>query len=395
MHRKIYLADWILPITSPPIPSGGLAVENGRILQVADAATIRKNFPRFPEENFGNAVLAPSWVNAHCHLELSAFAGMINDFYDFPDWIRQLIALRSTVSVAELLQSAEEAANELAASGCVLTGDITNGDFLNPDLFSGLLERVVFYEILGFEAFRAEGILKEAQIRKSRENKAAHIVPHALYSTSAPLLKGIANQKERLSIHLAESIQESEFLLTGGGRFKEFLKERGVWNTRWQPPRKSPVKYLADLNILRKDSLLVHGVQVSEPDLAEIKKSGASVCVCARSNTKIGVGQMPLSDYLAHTIPLCIGTDSLAGNTDLDMNNEIYNLYAQNRQIEPATILRMATVNGAHALGQSAHYGALKAGLRSRFNVFSADRKIEKEPEHFIISKSWSSLKCF
>ena len=395
MQKKIYLSDWILPVSSPPIPFGGIAVENGRILQVADAATLLKNFPRFPVENFGNAVLAPSWVNAHCHLELSAFAGMITGFDDFTDWIRQLIAIRNKTSPEDLLEPALKAARKLAASGCVLTGDITNGDFLSPDLFSGLLERVVFYEILGFDASRAGTILREAQAKRDAENPAAQLVPHAPYSTSASLIQKLAGTSSPLSIHLAESGEESELLLKGSGSFKEFLQERAVWDNQWQPPVKSPVAYLSDLNCLGKDKLLVHGVQVEQKDLTLLKESGTSVCICARSNAQTGVGEMPVMEYLSNHIPLCVGTDSLASNIDLDMNNEIYYIYNKNRQIEPAELIRMATLNGAEVLGQPANYGALKAGLKSRFNVFSANQKIEEEPERFIVSKSWSSQKCF
>ncbi len=395
MQKKVYLADWILPVSSPPIPFGGIAVENGRILQVADTTTLLKNFPRFPVENFGAAVIAPSWVNAHCHLELSAFAGMITGFDDFPDWIRQLIALRGKTKPEDLLEPALKAARELAASGCVLTGDITNGDFLAPDLFSGLLERVIFYEILGFDASRTGTILMEAQAKRDAENPVAQIVPHAPYSTSAPLIQKLAKTSSPMSIHLAESVQESEFLLWGSGSFKEFLQERGVWDEQWRPPGKSPVAYLSDLDCLGNDKLLVHGVQVNQQDLVRLKESGASVCVCARSNTQTGVGEMPVMEYLTNEIPLCVGTDSLAGNIDLDMNNEIYYIYNKNSQIDPAELIRMATLNGAEVLGQSANYGALKAGLKSRFNVFSAYKRIEKEPERFIVSKSWSSLQCF
>jgi len=395
VQKQIYLADWIIPVSSPVIHYGGMLVENNRIQYVNDADTVLKKYSSISVKNFGNAVIVPSWVNAHCHLELSAFAGKITDFKDFVDWIRQLIALRTKTAPNIILEIADKAARELAASGCTLVGDITNGDLLSSDLFSDLFERVVFYETLGFEQQKAKSIFDEAVSYVEQENDQAIIIPHAPYSTSASLIRMIAEYNHSLSIHVAESGQESEFLANGTGSFKDFLIERAVWDEHWQAPGKSPIEYLNQLKILNDKTLLVHGAQVSEQDINLIKESGATVCVCARSNAQTRVGEMPLSTYQKVGIPLCIGTDSLASNIDLDMNNEIYYIYKRNKQIEPAGLISMATINGAKILGRSDRYGSLEKGKQARFNVFISEGKIVNEPEKFVVSKSWSNHLCY
>ena len=100
-------------------------------------------------------------------------------------------------------------------------------------------------------------------------------------------------------------------------------------------------------------------------------------------------------DLMEHQIPLCIGTDSLASNHDLDMNEEVAYLSACFPGLDHAEILKMGTLNGAEALGKGHEYGALSKGRKARFNVFSGTEIKNMKPETFIVTKSWSTLTCY
>jgi len=396
LQKTIFKASWLLPVSSPPIASGALMIENDIITAVGPAKEIlSEKTAETKIVDFGDAVIAPSWVNAHTHLELSAFKNEVVEFTDFPDWIRQLLAARLDITQKEMAASAKEAMQQLVSSGCALAGDITNGDLISSDKLHADLERVVFYESFGFRGDRADEIFQQILDIKQLENPNAVLSPHALYSTSMELIQKIAAVSSPFTIHMAESPEESEFLQTGSGLFKDFLIERGVWDQKWQPPGCSPAEYLSRNINLDKNSLLVHGVHVSQADMDIIKKAGAAVCICARSNAHTNAGRAPVEKYLAKKIPLCIGTDSMACNVDLDMNNEIYYLYLNFPGTAPRDLIKAASLNGAEILGKGRELGSLQTGKKAGINVFFSRDAITTEPEEFTVSKSWSELKCF
>lgn len=395
LTEKIYRANWVLPVSGSVITDGALHVKNGRILETGNAESIIKDNPSVAIETFPNSVLLPSWVNAHCHLELSAYHNKITDFSDFVNWVQQLIELRIRADRQDVLAKAEQAAGTLRKSGCALVGDVTNGDLLRADSIAAGPERVVLYEILGFDQAQAAIVFKTASTRIQNENSFAQLIPHALYSTSAKLVKSIAGNQNIFSIHLAESPQETEFIKSAEGSFRKFLIEHDVWQQGWVPPKMSPVQYLDHLKVLNNQSLLVHGVQVDLTDLKLIKEASATVCLCARSNDLLKVGRMPLEDYILEKIPIAIGTDSLASNIDLDMNNEIYYIYKQFGDVHANDLIQMATINGARALDKHHEYGSLEAGKKARFNIFSSDTAVGMDPAEFVVSKAWSTIQCF
>ena len=395
MSFQIYIADWVLPVVAPPIRRGAVVVNNEVILDVGPADRIGKQYSG-EQIDFEHAVIAPSWINAHTHLELSYLRGKVPAGKSFVDWIRAVVNLRAQTSDPEkIIRSAREQSEFMVNTGTVLAGDITNGYLLSDTLLDPRLNRIVFYELLGFQPQQAKEILTQALTKIQEERSRAIPVPHAPYSASAELITQIArlNRKPQ-SIHAAESADEREFLEKGQGAFVEFLKFRGVWLDAWQPPGVSPIQYLDRLGYLQPMTLLVHGVQVSKKDLEIIAGKGCAVCICARSNHFTEVGRPPLEQYLEKNIPLCVGSDSLASNDDLDMNNELYYLYQNFKFNHPAQLIRMATVNGARALGRADNLGKLEKGARARLNVFISDTAIGKEAEEFVLSKSWSELKC-
>ena len=395
MKNTIYKARWILPQTSPAIEDGAVLVENNRITAVGRAAEIlplKNSQTRLID--YQEAVIVPSWINAHAHLELSALKGGINDFRNFVEWIEQLIALRDSISSEQIIASAKAGAKDLRASGCALVGDISNGDLLADRMFVPGLQRLVFFELLGFQQKKAEEIFEQAREKGARENPQAMLAAHAPYSSSMALMKKIAGVSKPFTIHLAESPEENVFLCEGSGPIRTFLQKRDVWDKNWKVPGKRPVEYLMKYGLLSVNTLLVHGVQVNDADLNMIKESGATVCICPRSNEKTAVGKAPLEKYLQKGILLTLGTDSLASNVDLDMNNEIYYTVRNYPQVPPQALIKMATMNGARILGREGELGSLQAGKKASFNVFVSKDTINNDPEEFVVTKSWSKIIC-
>ncbi len=391
--KKIYTADWILPISDQPKRNGAILVDNGMITDMGHASYLSRKYNIKPHR-FTRAVIAPSWVNAHCHLELSHLKNKVLRGNHFVNWVESLVKAREEFTdqdtIAEAFQTELQRQGE---TGTALIGDITNGSFIEQ--VSERSERMVYFELLGFKPQQADELYTKALARINSHSENIYLAPHALYSTSADLIKLIVREQYYSTIHLAESPMEMTFLLDGSGPLKSFLKDRDAWYDEWHPPGQTAVKYLQQMGVLNERLVLVHGVHVNHEDLQIIKQAGSTVCLCIRSNTALGSGLPPVEDYLHHQIPLCMGTDSLASNSDLDMNEEVAYLTNCFPQVDAAKVLRMATLNGARALGKENEYGSIEIGKKARFNVFSGTKLKDMDPVSFVATKSWSDLLCF
>jgi cytosine/adenosine deaminase-related metal-dependent hydrolase len=153
------------------------------------------------------------------------------------------------------------------------------------------------------------------------------------------------------AIHLAESSEELAFLATGGGVWSAFLGRRGLGHVAFAGAGRSPVSYLDGLGALRNGTVCAHCVHVDPEDCRLLAARGAAVVLCPRSNRTLGVGRAPVEDLLAAGVLCALGTDSLASAPSLDLLQEAAELHRQWPAIPPGRIIRMATIDGARALG--------------------------------------------
>jgi 5-methylthioadenosine/S-adenosylhomocysteine deaminase len=112
--------------------------------------------------------------------------------------------------------------------------------------------------------------------------------------------------------------------------------------------------------------LAVHGVQMSTADLEMLKKRGATLVTCPRSNGHTGSGLPPIEDFYQSGVRIAIGTDSLASSPDLNVFAEVATLHALAPSVPAASLLESATIEGARALGFDADYGTIEPGKLAR-----------------------------
>jgi cytosine/adenosine deaminase-related metal-dependent hydrolase len=364
---RVVRARWILPIDQPPLEDGWIQFDAERI------QALGRGRPPAQAEDFGEATILPGLVNAHTHLELSWMAGRVPPAASMVEWIRGLLRQRTAGPPgggANAIREAERALIHARATGTVLVGDISNG-LMSPALMvSHGLAGTVFHELLGFSVRDPRASVRRAWGRLDDIGEHAgvrySVVAHAPYSVAPALFSAIAHaQRESpLSVHLAESAEELEFLQTGRGPFRDLLEETGGWDSAWAPPGQDPVSYVEALGYLTPGCLVVHGVHLTPAALERLRERQAVIVTCPRSNEWVGAGMPPVSQFYASGMPVAIGTDSLASVGSLNLFDEMAALRRIAPEVSAGSLLESATRTGAEALGHGDRYGSIAPGKR-------------------------------
>lgn len=371
LHR----AARVVPIGAPALENGGVLVQGGKILEVGPYTDLKAAAPAGVKlMDHGSAALLPALVNAHTHLELSGLAGKIPlPRQCFADWLKELLPHRPGLTPQARIEGIQTGKRLLEGSGTCLFGDISNGLFKEEELGNGFAERQSFLEVLGFNCQDLETALEHDLLKTLNEaapkDASLSLAAHACYSTSGELIRAAkewAKKRGRVfSIHVAEQIEEVEFLRDGSGFFRQLLENLGRWVPGWTPPGLSPLKYLEKLGVLDERTLLVHAVYMTDSDRQIAAERGCSLCFCPRSNKNINTGRADIKKALDLSIPVSLGTDSLASNTDLSLFNEASYVLENYPDIFPGDVLSMITSGGARALSQSRRFGTIEEGKQA------------------------------
>ncbi|MBK8465163.1 MAG: amidohydrolase family protein [Chloracidobacterium sp.] len=379
---KILTANYVLPIASPPIEHGAVAVEGSEIVAVGMHQEIVGQFPDAEVEDFGEAAILPGFVNCHSHLEITSMRGALDNVeHDFSAWLLKLNEIRAGLSDDDIRQAAIAGAMEGAQAGVTCFGDIGRFGVAGFEALKSVGLRGILFQETEFSPDDAtaesdfEKLIDKFESLRETETELVKvgISPHSPYTVSPRLFQLIADfaaQNEiNLTIHAAESLDEDELLQSGIGFFTEVYKKYGV---TWQSPHCSTIEYLERLGVLRTKPLLAHCVTVSDADIDLIAKSGSSIAHCPKSNAKLGHGHAPFEAFLDKGIAVGLGSDSVASNNVCDLLEEsrFAALAARNRAgkkrfITAKEMLETATLGGAKTLGLDHLIGTLKPGKQA------------------------------
>ncbi|HEX9187490.1 MAG TPA: amidohydrolase family protein [Vicinamibacteria bacterium] len=365
---QVLTASWVLPVEAPPLRHGRVAVEGGRVVWVGREGDAGE--PEAPLRDLGDGVLLPGLVNAHCHLELSHLAGRLASGGGFVPWVEGVVESRGRFADDVVRAATAAAIRFLEEHGTVAVGDVSNT--LGPlDLLAASgLSAVAFLELLAWDPAKAEATLAWADERSRaaapvlRPGLEVRLAAHAPHSVSPALLRALVERGGPAAIHLAESPDEAAFLASGGGDWPAFLEKRGLGRVAFTAPGLSPVRYAESLGALHPRLVAAHGVQVDAADREALARRGVSVVLCPRSNRHLGVGIADVPALAAAGVRLALGTDSLASVETLDVLDDAVLIHRQFPRLDPAVLVRMATLGGAEALGLP-DLGAIAPGRRA------------------------------
>ena len=361
----------VLPIARPPIEDGAVLISGRRIVAVGawpELAAASGN----RVVDLGESILLPGLVNAHCHLDYTDMAGKIPPPRNFTDWIQAIVALKAHWSYTEFAQSWLRGAKMLLRTGTTTVADIETVPELIPEMWRATPLRVIsFRELISLKSPLAAREIVEQAVREWSGLQAAGgrvgLSPHAPYTTSAELLRFAARaareQRWPLTIHLAESEPEFEMFMYRHGALYEWLKGQREMSDCGLG---SPVAHLDRCDCLGENLLAVHVNYLWRDDAALLGRRGVSVAHCPRSHAYFRHLLFPRAELAAAAVNITLGTDSLASTLkhrgrlpELNMFEEMRALAAVTPDLAPGAILKMATANGAQALGRPGELGEL------------------------------------
>ncbi|MGM0419283.1 MAG: amidohydrolase family protein [Thermodesulfobacteriota bacterium] len=340
-------AGIILDKDFKPVYNAALAVENGII---SDFIKNPSDLSKKNTTDHGPGILIPGLINAHTHLDLSFLKNRLDYSLGFASWVKQLIKIRENTSETEKIQKAKTEIDDLFKSGTAAVGDISSLESLKSIFINSPVSGFIFYEEIG----QTEKFLKN-----QKEDKVSYAA-HAPHTTSPELIKKIKKFTDYynlpFSVHCCESDEEKDFLKGNNKNWEEFLNSRNIDFSSWPLPSDSGVKYLDKLKVINKNTLLVHLLNSDKNDFEIVKKRGASVCACPRSNKNLHAKLPDIEKMLEYKINLCLGTDSLASCESLDVFDEMKFVYNNYKSILPKNILKMTTINPAKVFNSETFY---------------------------------------
>jgi len=219
--------------------------------------------------------------------------------------------------------------------------------------------------------------------RNVDENRIRFIMgPHAPYTCSIDYLKEVIKMSEKLDasihIHLSESKKEVQ----------DSLKACG----------KSPIKLMEEIGLFKRKTIAAHCVHLSDEDIDILSKYDVSVVNNPGSNLKLGNGFAPINKLMSKGINVALGTDGASSNNNQDMFEEINLASIINKGVSgdctsiPAyTAIKMATINGAKALGMDKECGTIEEGKRADIILIDLN-KPHICPRHNLISAAAYSI---
>ncbi|MCX8031893.1 MAG: amidohydrolase family protein [Thermoleophilia bacterium] len=393
-------ADWVVPVSRPPVARGAVHVRDGQIQEIGSLADLQERLPDEAVWNFPGCALIPGFINAHSHLEYSCLLGF-SPPTNFGRWMLRLLLARRKLDDEDWRVSALWGAYECLRSGITFVADSSFGGeaVARAARETGLRARI-YLELFGLDDRDLAKTMSQFEERLSDlasrygDNVEWGISPHAPYTVSARLYREAARLARRaclpLATHVAESPAEVDLLMRGKSPISWAYKLARLWTGEtWRPPRTTPVQYVAGTGALGPETVVAHAVQLSALDIEILASRGVAVAHCPRSNAWLKCGDAPVAELRKAGVRVGLGTDSLASNENLDMFAEMRAaLEASGRRARqqmlaraptlshaptamppsPLTcedVFRLATLGGAEALGLEGTLGSLEPGKQA------------------------------
>lgn len=363
IHTLIH-ARWIIPVIPEDtiLENHCLAIQEGRIVDCLPQAEAEIYYQAQHQIKRTQHALIPGLINSHTHSPMSLLRGLADDL-PLMEWLKGYIwpAESQWVSEAFVRDGALLAIAEMLRGGITCFNDM----YFFPEVVAEVAAEAGVRAVMGMIVIdfpSAWAKIPEDYIHKGLELHDKYhghpliktaFAPHAPYTVSDDLLLQVAALAEECDVPVHMHIHETEGEITQG------LAQYGT----------RPLERLQRLGLLLPRLLAVHMTQLTPAEIQMAAMNGLHIIHCPESNLKLANGFCPLAKLHGAGINVALGTDSAASNNDLDMFAEmrlaalLAKTLANDASVIPAKqALRMATLNGAKALGLEKEIGSLQVG---------------------------------
>jgi 5-methylthioadenosine/S-adenosylhomocysteine deaminase len=368
-HTTIISARWIVTVNGDfdVLSDSSIVMLNERIDEIVPNSELtgREDLAGATRIELGNHVLMPGLVNAHTHAAMSLMRGIADDL-PLMDWLQNHIwpAESKWVDRAFIRDGIALAAAEMLRGGTTCFNDM----YFFPDDMARTCQKfgiraVAGLIVLDFPTIWAkdgDDYLSKA-LAVNDELKELPLVtcalaPHAPYTVSDGPLEKVAMYSSELDLPVHMHVHETQH------EVDEAIKHSA----------KRPLERLDQLGLLNPNLIAVHMTALNDLEIERIAETGVSVAHCPESNMKLASGFCPVHDLSTRGINVCLGTDGAASNNDLDMFGEMRSaallakaVAGDASAVNAQQAIRMATINGARALGLGDSIGSIEPGKKA------------------------------
>jgi 5-methylthioadenosine/S-adenosylhomocysteine deaminase len=359
-------ARWMLPVEpAGTLVDHALIVDGGRIVAIASASSADRDFDARVRVSLPDHVLIPGLVNAHTHGAMTLLRGIADDVALKP-WLEQEIWPREARFVADefVHDGASLAAAEMLRGGITCCNDM----YFFPESAARAYEQSGMRAMLGVpvldfptpyaadaDAYVARGLAARDAF-KHAARLCFSFAPHAPYTVSDATWGTVVMYARQLDVGIQTHVSET----------------RAEVDDARVATHETPIGRLDRLGATGPSFIAIHAVHIDAADIDRLSAQRCHVVHCPGSNMKLASGVAPVAELLARDVNVALGTDGAASNNRLDLFSEmrLASLLAKvstgdATAIPAATALRMATLNGAAALGLDAQIGSLVVGKQA------------------------------
>lgn len=358
---------WIIPVQPEGVALTGhaLIVRDGLILDILSCAEADARYEAAQHRRLPDHALIPGLVNLHTHAAMTLLRGYADDL-PLMTWLNDYIwpAERQWVSAGFVLDGTRLACLEMLRGGITCFNDMYFFPEAAVEAATEAGQRIaagiIVIDFASNYAADPDGYLQKGLALRDAMRHYPLVsfcmAPHAPYSVGDRSLEKVLTYAKQLDLPIHIHVHETVDEIQGS------LAQYGV----------RPLARLQGLGMLGPDFIAVHAVHLEAAEMALLAEHGCHVAHCPTSNLKLASGIAPSAALLAGGVNLGLGTDGPASNNRLDLWQEmrLAALLAKGHSAQPEvlpahTALRMATLDGARALGLEDRIGSLEVGKQA------------------------------